>query len=67
MEIKKRALNAGRTAALAYRELLECVHQVSWQCHPICGWCGVGVDGGGGGGGWMGGVQGTVRMGNSYF
>ncbi|KAK7096337.1 hypothetical protein V1264_005641 [Littorina saxatilis] len=27
-EIKKRALNAGRNAAISYRELLECVHQV---------------------------------------
>lgn len=27
-EIKKRALNAGRNAAICYKELLECVHQV---------------------------------------
>ena len=69
MEIKKRALNAGRTAALAYKELLECVHQVRWHHHPICGWWGVD------GGGWMDGVwvalgpgvQGAVRIGNSDF
>lgn len=27
-EIRKRAMNAGRNAALAYKELLESVHQV---------------------------------------
>ncbi|CAG5121597.1 unnamed protein product, partial [Candidula unifasciata] len=27
-EIKRRAINAGRTAAMSYKELLECVHQV---------------------------------------